>query len=546
MISLQDTYYSDLNFVSRERLDPLFSLFSHHLADAPIFYSLLQSSVLALGVFLVLVQSREVTRGRAFIGATIFLASLLFLFGFAPIYLNLLLWFPALIASMLFYERKRGLLSLLLVLLATGLWILSANALAPFGVLAAAGGVAFLRKGVAAPGDSLSTLLGVILLVAFCLACLSISAYPFPDYPGGARLTAISPFTVYGRPYIGPYFEANPQVYSEYQGYLGFFTKRFFVLSLGLGLLATLSVFERKYAGEWRRLLVFALLGLGTFLMVYGEHLLPAELGAYALFPSLARLIPGLAVLGAPWLFYGPALLFLFWIFAQIAEPKYSAVTLGMLVLGIIVFPNEKLTLGQNYFVKPAEAPVELAHSPSGYIVKTYGSWVAEPGVAQRRSFDTLQRLRHNEDFTATLSADPNPEEALLALDIDPASRWRTARPQQPGDQFQIDFAEPTEIVRVVLSVKDAPSDYPRGIRVLGVDESGTQRELLNMPDWLGSLKWTTEGFPYLGPQSEVVLDFPEQLSLTRLVFEQTGKSEVYDWSILEIKLYRFPGSVAP
>ncbi|MCB0338967.1 MAG: hypothetical protein KDD53_05155, partial [Bdellovibrionales bacterium] len=56
-------------------------------------------------------------------------------------------------------------------------------------------------------------------------------------------------------------------------------------------------------------------------------------------------------------------------------------------------------------------------------------------------------------------------------------------------------------------------------------------------PKWLGSAKFTRDGYPYYAGQSKVKIVFAESQRVQCLRIEQTGKSNNFDWSVSDLKL---------
>lgn len=141
-------------------------------------------------------------------------------------------------------------------------------------------------------------------------------------------------------------------------------------------------------------------------------------------------------------------------------------------------------------------------------------------------------------DFEMQVDASPYPGQADYAIDHKVSTRWKTGRPQHPGDYFLVEFDRPVNIIKVALSTRGHPMDFPRGILVEGSKDGKEFMKIINKPRWLGPLGWTQDGYPFYGRQGAVILDFPEEIEVTVLRFTQTGRSTRFDWSIEELKLY--------
>lgn len=83
-----------------------------------------------------------------------------------------------------------------------------------------------------------------------------------------------------------------------------------------------------------------------------------------------------------------------------------------------------------------------------------------EVSAEARITYDQIRR------GLMTATASHSTENAMLALDNDPRTRWDTGVVQFPGQWFQLDLVEPAEITRIVLDTTQSPHDYPRAYEV--------------------------------------------------------------------------------
>jgi hypothetical protein len=132
---------------------------------------------------------------------------------------------------------------------------------------------------------------------------------------------------------------------------------------------------------------------------------------------------------------------------------------------------------------------------------------------------------------TASESAD----EAVLAIDGDPYTRWASHTAQRPGMTFAIELAAPEAVSGVRLSARGFPGDFPRALRVIGVGADRSERTLGELRSTYPGLR-VEGGFVHLGPETIVELRFASQeVRSVRVV--QTGEHPLLDWSITEIDL---------
>lgn len=495
-----DIYYEKYHFVSRERLDPLLGL----LTESTLVPQLV---VLTLGCFflLKLLGQKLLPAFTASIALTL---SLVFVVGLDSYFLKIH-WLPFLVVSALLFERRRGLLEFVLFLISTALWIVSAGSLASFGLLV---GIVFLLA-------FSSRMPAIVLAVAVIPSVLFLPVYPMPDYPGGARLAEISPLiTNFVQPKIGPWLEPNPLDYAQLVD-----TTREHLLRYAFLVLAVVLAF-----GLSKNLLP-VIVGL---LIVAIELALPAPFRAFSPLQSLRRLLPGAGLIDLPWIFSSVLILFsaLPALIATSTKRVLAfAALIGLSFVGVTVITGSCLIEHGEVLKNPDQKQVL-----SAVVVEQTGEWV----LAEKREFSDLVRIQPSESSPWMLESNLQQEALSLALDSNDETRWSTGRSQQPGDYFQVSFAEPTSVLRVVLSVKKHPTDFPRGIEVVVEDGVGKQVTTFSQIKWFGPVKWTRDGFPYFGPQSEVVIDFPRSVSARRIRFVQLGESVQFDWSIAELKLY--------
>ena len=283
-----------------------------------------------------------------------------------------------------------------------------------------------------------------------------------------------------------------------------------------------------------------AVLFISLFLLA--GHLYHAA--SSAPFFILASLIPGVSLAGLPWSLLGFSIV-------CCAVPLFCSnsrsIAVGLVAVVAIALLGCRLqgwhqgfpTLyWQDNLLRSAADTEQPGRAQVLPLIEKYGAWIVEPGVAEHRQFSNLERLQRGEDFDWIATANVNQQDANLALDGNVFTRWQTGRSQQGGDHYQITFSEPISVLRVVLSVKDNPAEYPRGIRVLGGDSENEFREILQQPQWQGPVLWTKDGVPYIGAYHQVVLDFPKQEQVQVLRFEQLVDSNSAHWSINEVKLY--------
>ncbi len=567
----QDIYVPALNFVARENLDPLLYFALHWLVSgneplAIMLNALGQSVIFGFGVYLLATSSDSSAlsyRDKAASGPNalaIIFALLSLVWCCASPWLMKLHWFPMLLAMAYRLEfssvdRRLSVSSHLAFITVLAMWIWTAGSLAILGCVLAAIWLP-LRRYLGALGSyRIPASYVPLLLIGSCVSILVTPQYPMPEYPPGARVTPISYLQLSPRPLLGQWLEPNPLLLETYEQ---FRLSSLFGFSLLLGFfalsIAAIALSRQSYLGparQWQnfygsnRVLLRAMLAVSLCAILLGgwrsvfSCFYPALL-EYDPLATVYRIVPGFAL--SPfsfWIFYF-AYILLIDLFLEIFDAESGSVrsiaNLGIFAAIGIYFLLEAQPLYNDIQAKVITKENAIVHSPSGAIVRFHGPWAAEAGVAKKRAFENLRRLKSGEDFIAVATAHPNNEEAGLALDGQHGTRWRTAGPQSKGDFFQINFTEEVSILRAVFSIQHTPTDFPRAFKVSTA--AGKDLRQTYYTDWPGALHWSPDGYPYYGPQSEVVIDFSKSRSLSQLRLELISGNETFDWSIAEIKLY--------
>jgi hypothetical protein len=562
MFFQRDYYLPELNFAAREPFLPFFSslmrLFQARTGAEilDLFFLLFAAG---LGVYL-LVRILGGKRFSALLAGAFFILILLFLFGQNQLFLRAC-WFPVLLASLLYTRKARVVFALPVFLLVLLVWCASAGSLAPFGLFAAlllAQFLAWFTENRAADDrpSLLQLMLPTILLAsAFLVSGVTYHVYPMPDYPWYARLVPVSPLQFRGEPLLAAYYHPNSIYYPAYAA-LGrsILLRAGGVFAIFIACAAVPGVRGALRLGSFRLMGELLALSCVTMLFSVGEWVLEPylsweNLAFYLPYSSLSRMVPGLSHAALPWLLLPFGLVPVTVLFFSKSGQVIQVLAVVLCCFFVVCCPNGGL---QAYASVVPGATAQLCQktedtaqcmlrTPSGFLLRSLGLWAARPGENQRREFESLRRLQPGVDFQASVYSEPLSEEAHLALDSSLATRWRTARAQRPGDFFQLEFDRPVKVLRLVLSVRDVPADFPRGVRVQVRQASEKDLSLVTVieqPDWFGPVRWTQSGFPYFGPQSEVILDFPDEQEVTLIKFTQIGTESRFDWSIQEIKLW--------
>jgi hypothetical protein len=134
--------------------------------------------------------------------------------------------------------------------------------------------------------------------------------------------------------------------------------------------------------------------------------------------------------------------------------------------------------------------------------------------------------------WRASAHRSPDPFRPEAAIDGERAVRWAANASedgpgQEPGDWFELDFGEPTQVTRIVLdhqgSMCPYVSDWPRGIEARFTDDGRTWRSAQVSP--AGPMRPAT-----------VTFDWPQKVRAIR--FELTSTHSPEWWSIHEIYVF--------
>lgn len=557
-----DVNYPDLNFVSREYLDLLIvkflEVFSPRLRQSS--YVLCELAILTFGL-LGLNCFWGARKLPGLFGACFVASSLVFVMGLDPFYLKFH-WLPFLLVFYLKFHKERSLLSLLFASLVSLLWIFSAGALSPFGILLAVI-VCHLSVHCGSDGktaermESGSIFLGkafaLLSSAALMLSIIAVPVYEMPDYPPGARLSPISPLIIYQpSPLIGPFLNPNPLVYSSVMSALYVYSYRAaIVMLLFLMLFLRILAKRKREESDAPFFLSAASISVLLFFFVALELVVPPEFGMYTPFRVICRLIPGMGLVGLPWMLLPFAILLGLTSVIRAGGALLLASLFFVMGLSVAIdyrFGALSKLLGPSSVSVDHFVQLEVAdklswrqvvkQSPSGFVFNSQGRWVADVGNSKSREPENLFRLKKEADFNVSVKSSPNDHLAPLAIDGRDETRWSTERPQRKGDYFELHFDREVKIVRVVLSVKLNATDFPRGIFAEGSTDGSNYDVIINQPNWFGPLKWTEKGYPYFGSQGEVILDFPKPQIVSHLRFALLNSDNYYDWSIGEVKLY--------
>jgi F5/8 type C domain-containing protein len=136
-------------------------------------------------------------------------------------------------------------------------------------------------------------------------------------------------------------------------------------------------------------------------------------------------------------------------------------------------------------------------------------------------------------------AASAHEEEAALAIDGDPRTRWASHEPQRPGLSFTVDLGEERDFAAVRVHSGPFVHDVPRALRVEGQPEGGAWTALAELSRPYPGLT-VANGVIDLSAHATVEARFaPARVRRIRLV--ETASDARFDWSITEIELLAAP-----
>lgn len=556
MLSYIDILLPDLNYLVRERVDVLFAVAAEFLPEIRPHYLTISLVVLLISLWLwygqlpvwqrVIRDSAGDCKGSSF-GAQLVsgfanitslatalcfsLVSLSFLSGMR-VPGGALHWFPllAFFAYRLIYNAGGG--SALLFLMAALLWASSNAVFGPFGLLLA------LLLALSLGRESKARLIepGFIwaLTIAAVVSLLSWYFQPvllMPDYPPGARLVPVSPLLLAEVPRLGDSILPQSVVYSAWLVDSREAIIRFLLLGAGL-CLALLP------GSRWRGRLLPLLVTLLWFAIFFlPEIYLADSYRNYLPWQTLRRLFPGLGLL-EPFSLLFP-LLWLALLLRYTGVLSQLGKMVALLLVVVFSFSVSDFQPEASIYRQVDSDETQMAHdsqfSPSAWLISRFGLWVLQDGVGEERSHLNLSRISLR---GAVISSAVNPTVAGLAIDGLKETRWSTGGPQKGVESLLLELPAAETIELLVLSTAESPSDFPRGLSVDVSVDGVIWQNVFYQPEWLGPLRWTKNGYPYLGAQSDVVVPLETAVRARFLRFTQLGHDEVFDWSVHEIKLY--------
>lgn len=323
-----------------------------------------------------------------------------------------------------------------------------------------------------------------------------------------------------------------------------------------VGILSIPAVLLLFFAAFWFAESVFrkeqrGIVGLSAViflaLMLLIDLLLPAWISLQAPLQAYRRLVPGQFFLPT-----APLVIALTIVVGALSVPRHTVSRILLFSIPVLMAVWHLLPLDSSrpigFMIQPETM---LQHRkalllPSDLRVKAFSpSWwtVRTNGVRRSLLEEIPSRFRSPRGLDFTVWSFTENEEQLpfkRLYDGNPRTRWTSGTGRQKGGEWlAIRFAAPVPVEALKLESGRFGGDYPRGVRIRSAAEcaegetpSGTV--VFEERRWIGPVLRTEEGFPYLGPEQEVLLPFSHMAISQCLFIEQTGSAPL-DWSIAEL-----------
>ena len=375
------------------------------------------------------------------------------------------------------------------------------------------------------------------LVIPFAL----IAFFYFPsmtntDYPQAARVIADDGLAGHLRPYVAPMSEIP-------------FVDRQFVRRSMESLVNILLI-----CGAATTLLLLSLkLTLSASVILALPLSIALDIGLTETYASLMPLA-ALRRLVPYWYFYPVTPYFFYFTFMflsflayQQKKIVYSFLPLALLAYccmqgHVLFFGNDAHSLKESYHDKPIAQQVLV--SPSHAILKHIDVRLLEKK-------ELLEKLTYKSPNPHNIIVDKfgffeNSKKRLL-FDKKLDTRWHTKK-QKGNEWIHLNFKREKRIHGIAVRTGRFSSDFPRMIKISGsesceykhiqsLSETAHYAELYPANKWVGALKFTESGLPYLTSEGVVNVLFTNWHKVHCVLIEQIGKEDYFDWSVAEIKL---------
>lgn len=367
---------------------------------------------------------------------------------------------------------------------------------------------------------------GAILLVPALLVSLRPDLPTFPDYPPFAQVVS-----GYGTDLgVTPKIAGQPLLVAvDHAALRAIYVWPAIILTLLTALLWISKQRDR-------------LIGIGFFLSVtlVLAVLLPPAWAQQSPLPVLMRILPGLALLPL----HGIVLaLAAFFIFLSVARHTIASTCVLTILSLFALYTSYSLQLPEalssyETWQSSASTAMRKLFSPSYAIIRENKLAPDSQRSTQPFNFRSLRPAEIIEIRSNPVNAAP----LSILFDGDLQKRISFGA-QQREQSVTVFLAAPILIRAVKIDLGPYSTDFPRGVALFGTIDCSPASPLATLPllyatpVWHGALFYTPHGYPYYGPQSEVILELPNPQPLQCLTITQLSYEPHFDWSITEIRV---------
>lgn len=562
------------NFFLSWRIDPITLLFGKLVyAAAPIWTASLvwiQLSILGIGSQLLIEQLAASKNSKQKFFEQVFGSLVIPLFiaavwGRDTILISAVCWIPWLIMAM-YAAIRRPILGTPLVAIAALLHACAANQIAWAGVIAA---YLFVNRTAASSATTQGNrplnfmhLTFLLMLTPAVVAIINAPVPLFPSYPPEARVVPDDGLLGIVRPLIGPDFPIpvidRLTIRSDYSWF-----------SL-IGLAVLLFSWPAVRNSRLRSLYFIPSVLIG---LVFLDTCVPEAFALISPIATVGRIVPGTFLLSlTPWaMCVSVYVILLSWC---IAGRQMRFIVLGLLVIAFFI---NSQNLYKKDIIPLAEMKSDLSLLrdvvESDPAQQTSTSFLISPSLGvikgifkdQKWSDQILPRTRLISTATAVSAGEHHPRissypsansAGRLSRMVDEKirTRWSSGTGKQSGTEaLLISIPAGIKLDAIELDPGAFQSDFPRGLRVFSSPQctflynfqpselEPYMDKAVEISEWQGAIKFSSDGFPYFASQSDVRVTFSETREVECLLIEQTGHDEHFDWSVAELRFVRSP-----
>jgi hypothetical protein len=378
----------------------------------------------------------------------------------------------------------------------------------------------------------------VLIVFSFLVTLIFSSQMSLFDYPRNAQLVPFSVFSSFGDVCIGPDRLPLSLIRSTFLDINSMSLKVALLLLLPVLLFYIQDLLlAKKYKNK------FSFKMTDSFIFITLIVLLTTMLSkSYEYSPEaiLFRCMPGAIWRLVPFLFSATAILIVFfYVFLNYEKYRRNMFALYQVFIILLLLScfnvslfSQTETVVKNF--RKSDLDTILRYTPSAFLLSSYFGDSSEKVTSVRQYYDSLALISLTDEAGCTGTSSIHPELSSFALDGSHKTRWSSGKSQYPGLWYEIECQNPVSVRQIHLSIALFKSDFPRGLRI-EIERDGVYEELIALNEWLGPVKFSTSGLPYFGPQSDVVFDFPAEVTSKKFRFILTRDDPVFDWSIAKI-----------